>query len=64
LILLLIYILFNRLDVRKFIYIGDLRKRWKKCNLDLSMLGNLLVVIHVKYGKNFFVDSSSTLAVW
>jgi hypothetical protein len=46
LILLLIYIFFNILDVVRFTYIGDLKRRHERYNLDLSIHGNLLVATH------------------
>jgi hypothetical protein len=37
-IMLMIYILFNRLDIVGFTYVGDLKRRYKRCDIGLSML--------------------------
>jgi hypothetical protein len=55
LILLLIYILFNILDVVGFTHIGDLKRRKKRCDLDLSIFDNLLVAIHREFWQDFLL---------
>jgi hypothetical protein len=42
----MIYILFNKLDVVGFTYVGDLKRRQKRRDVGLSMFDNFLVAIH------------------
>jgi hypothetical protein len=43
---MLIYKMFNRLDVVGLTYVGDLKRRLKICDVSLSMFDNVLVAIH------------------
>jgi hypothetical protein len=63
LIMILIYIIFNRLDIVGFTYVGDLKRRQKRCDVSLSMFDNLLVAIHRVLRQEFLLRLAHVVLV-